>query len=64
MGRVVGIDLGTSFSLVAAIEAGEPVVFPTAEGGRLLPSIVAVTKTGEHIVGWLAKRQNDSNPTW
>lgn len=57
MGKTVGIDLGTTFSLIAAIEGGEPVVFPTAEGGRLLPSVVAMTKTDERIVGWLAKRQ-------
>jgi len=57
MGKAVGIDLGTTFSLVAAVEGGEPVVFPTAEGGRLLPSVVAITKTGERAVGWLAKRQ-------
>lgn len=57
MGKTVGIDLGTTFSLIAAIEGGEPIVFPTAEGGRLLPSVVAMTKTEERIVGWLAKRQ-------
>ena len=57
MGKTVGIDLGTTFSLIAVIEGGEPIVFPTAEGGRLLPSVVAMTKTDERIVGWLAKRQ-------
>jgi len=62
MGRTVGIDLGTTFSLVATMQGGEPVIIPTAEGERLLPSVVAVSKTGERLVGWLAKRQSITNP--
>lgn len=62
MGRAVGIDLGTTFSLVATMQGGEPVIIPTAEGERLLPSVVAITKTGERLVGWLAKRQVVVNP--
>jgi molecular chaperone DnaK len=62
MARAVGIDLGTTFSLVATMQGGEPVIIPTAEGERLLPSVVAVTKTGERLVGWLAKRQAVVNP--
>ena len=62
MGRAVGIDLGTTFSLVATMQGGEPVIIPTSEGERLLPSVVAVTKTGERLVGWLAKRQAVVNP--
>lgn len=57
MGKVVGIDLGTTFSLIGTIENGEPVIIPIAEGGRLCPSIVAMTKTEERLVGGLAKRQ-------
>ena len=55
MGRAVGIDLGTTFSLVATIQGGEPIIIPTSEGERQLPSVVAVSKTGERLVGWLAK---------
>ncbi len=62
MGRAVGIDLGTTFSLVATMQGGEPVIIPTAEGERLLPSVVAMSKTGERLVGWLAKRQTITNP--
>ncbi len=62
MGRTVGIDLGTTFSLVATMQGGEPVIIPTAEGERLLPSVVAMSKTGERLVGWLAKRQQITNP--
>ena len=62
MGRAVGIDLGTTFSLVATIQGGEPVIIPTAEGERLVPSVVAISKTGERLVGWLAKRQAITNP--
>jgi molecular chaperone DnaK len=58
----VGIDLGTTFSLVAAMQGGDPVIIPTSEGERLLPSVVAVSKTGERLVGWLAKRQGVTNP--
>ena len=62
MARAVGIDLGTTFSEVAVMEGGEPKIISTAEGERLLPSVVAVTKTGERLVGWLAKRQAITNP--
>ena len=62
MGKVVGIDLGTTNSVVAVMEAGEPVVITTAEGGRLLPSVVAFTKNGERLVGQTAKRQAVINP--
>jgi molecular chaperone DnaK len=62
MSKIVGIDLGTTNSVVAVMEAGEPKVIPTAEGGNLLPSVVGFTKTGERLVGQLAKRQAISNP--
>src|SRR5512136_1862474 len=62
MGKVVGIDLGTTNSVVAVLEGGEPVVITTAEGGRLLPSVVAFAKTGERLVGQTAKRQAVVNP--
>jgi len=62
MGKIVGIDLGTTNSVVAVIEAGDPVVIPNAEGGRTTPSIVAFTKTGERLVGQTAKRQATVNP--
>jgi molecular chaperone DnaK len=62
MGRTVGIDLGTTNSVVAVMEAGEPVVIPNAEGSRLTPSVVAFTKTGERLVGAAAKRQAILNP--
>ncbi|MCX6000085.1 MAG: molecular chaperone DnaK, partial [Chloroflexi bacterium] len=62
MARVVGIDLGTTFSLIATMQGGEPMIIPTSEGERLLPSVVAMTKTGERVVGWLAKRQSVTNP--
>src|SRR5574340_1011855 len=55
--KIVGIDLGTTNSVVAVMEGGEPVVIPTAEGSRLLPSVVAITKNGERLVGQVAKRQ-------
>jgi molecular chaperone DnaK len=57
MSKVVGIDLGTTNSVVAVMEGGEPTVIPTAEGGRLCPSVVAFTKGGERLVGQTAKRQ-------
>jgi len=57
MPKTIGIDLGTTNSVVAVVEGGEPVVIPTAEGGRLCPSVVAFTKTGERLVGQPAKRQ-------
>jgi molecular chaperone DnaK len=63
MGRIIGIDLGTTNSVVAVIEGGEPVVIPTAEGARLCPSVVAVNpKTGERMVGQIARRQAIVNP--
>lgn len=62
MGRVIGIDLGTTNSVMAVIEGGEPVVIPNAEGERLTPSVVAVTASGERLVGRFAKRQAITNP--
>jgi molecular chaperone DnaK len=62
MSKIVGIDLGTTNSVVAVMEGGEPVVIPTAEGSRLCPSVVAFTKTGERLVGQVAKRQAVTNP--
>src|SRR5512147_2473167 len=62
MSKVVGIDLGTTNSVVAVLEAGEPVVITTAEGGRLIPSVVAFAKNGERLVGQTAKRQAAVNP--
>jgi molecular chaperone DnaK len=61
MAKVVGIDLGTTNSVVACIERGEPVVIPSAEGSRLVPSVVAFTKTGERLTGQVAKRQAVTN---
>src|SRR4029079_7633972 len=57
MGKIIGIDLGTTNSVVAVMEGGEPTVIPSAEGGRTVPSVVAFTKTGERLVGLLHKRQ-------
>src|SRR5512139_1096082 len=62
MSKVVGIDLGTTNSVVAVLEGGEPVVITTAEGGRLVPSVVAFAKNGERLVGQTAKRQAAVNP--
>ena len=63
MSRIIGIDLGTTNSVVAVMEGGEPTVIPTAEGGRLCPSVVAVNpKTGERMVGQVARRQAITNP--
>jgi len=61
MAKVVGIDLGTTNSVVAYVERGEPVVIPSAEGSRLVPSVVAITKTGERLTGQVAKRQAVTN---
>jgi molecular chaperone DnaK len=61
MAKVIGIDLGTTNSVVAVMEAGEPTVIPNAEGGRITPSVVAVSKTGERLVGTVAKRQAVTN---
>jgi molecular chaperone DnaK len=62
MPKTVGIDLGTTNSVVAVMEAGEPTVIPNAEGGRTTPSVVAFTRTGERLVGQLARRQAAVNP--
>ena len=62
MAKVVGIDLGTTNSVVSIMEGGQPVVIPNAEGNRTTPSVVAFTKTGERLVGQLAKRQAVTNP--
>ena len=62
MARVVGIDLGTTFSEVAVMEGGEPVVITSAEGSRLIPSVVAISKSGERLVGQIARRQAITNP--
>ncbi|MFN3653236.1 MAG: molecular chaperone DnaK [Armatimonadota bacterium] len=62
MGRTVGIDLGTTNSVVAVLDGGEPTVIPNAEGGRTTPSVVAFTKNGERLVGAPAKRQAIINP--
>ena len=60
--KILGIDLGTSNSCMAVMEAGEPKVIPNSEGNRTTPSIVAFSKTGERIVGQAAKRQAVTNP--
>jgi molecular chaperone DnaK len=57
MGRIIGIDLGTTNSVVAVMEGGEPVVIPSSEGGRLIPSVVAINKNGERLVGKVARNQ-------
>ncbi|TET40728.1 MAG: molecular chaperone DnaK, partial [Dehalococcoidia bacterium] len=62
MGKVIGIDLGTTNSCVGVMEAGEPVVIVSAEGGRVTPSVVAVSKAGERLTGQVAKRQAITNP--
>jgi len=62
MAKVIGIDLGTTFSVVAVMEAGEPTVIPNAEGNRITPSVVAISKNGERLVGQIAKRQAITNP--
>ena len=62
MSKIIGIDLGTTNSVVAVMEGGEPNVIPNAEGSRLTPSVVAFTKTGERLVGQVAKRQAVTNP--
>ena len=63
MAKIIGIDLGTTNSCVAVIEGGEPVVISTAEGARTTPSVVAFSKTGERLVGQVAKRQAVTNAT-
>ena len=62
MGRIIGIDLGTTMSVVAMMEGGEPTVITNPEGGRLTPSVIAITKGGERLVGQVAKRQAVTNP--
>ena len=62
MSKIIGIDLGTTNSVVAVMEGGSPTVIPTAEGGRLVPSVVAFNKNGERLVGQTAKRQAVVNP--
>ncbi|MBQ9794877.1 MAG: Hsp70 family protein, partial [Clostridia bacterium] len=62
MGKIIGIDLGTTNSCVAVYEGGEPVVIANAEGNRTTPSIIAFAKNGERMVGQVAKRQGITNP--
>jgi len=62
MAKVIGIDLGTTNSCMAVLEGGEPTVIPNSEGGRTTPSVVAISKTGERLVGQVAKRQAITNP--
>ncbi|MBP1609561.1 MAG: molecular chaperone DnaK [Acidobacteria bacterium] len=62
MAKSVGIDLGTTNSVVAVMEGGKPTVIINSDGGRLTPSVVAYSKTGERLVGQLAKRQAAINP--
>jgi molecular chaperone DnaK len=62
MAKIIGIDLGTTNSVVAVMEGGEPTVIPSAEGGRIVPSVVAFSKSAERLVGQLAKRQAVTNP--
>ena len=62
MSKIIGIDLGTTNSVVAVLEGGSPEVIPNSEGGRTTPSVVASTKSGERLIGQVAKRQNVTNP--
>src|SRR4029450_8687350 len=62
MSKIIGIDLGTTNSCVAVMEGGDPVVIPNAEGNRTTPSVVAFSKSGERLVGQVAKRQAINNP--
>ena len=62
MGKVIGIDLGTTNSCVAVMSGGDPVVIANAEGARTTPSVVAITDKGERLVGQIAKRQAITNP--
>ena len=62
MGKAVGIDLGTTFSEIAVMQGGEPTIIPSSEGGNTTPSVVAVSKTGERLVGQVARRQAIVNP--
>ena len=63
MSKILGIDLGTTNSCMAVIEGGEPKVLENKEGNRTTPSVVAINKSGERLVGLLAKRQSVTNPT-
>ena len=60
--KIIGIDLGTTFSAVAVMEGGKPVIIPNAEGERTTPSVVSMTEEGERLVGRLARNQAISNP--
>ena len=62
MAKILGIDLGTTFSAMAVVEAGQPKIIENQEGARTTPSVVAVTKTGERLVGQIARRQQITNP--
>ncbi|MFH2036203.1 MAG: Hsp70 family protein, partial [Candidatus Zixiibacteriota bacterium] len=62
MGKIIGIDLGTTNSCVSVLEGNDPVVIPNQEGGRTTPSVVAFTKGGERLIGAAAKRQAVTNP--
>ncbi|MBM3746589.1 MAG: molecular chaperone DnaK, partial [Acidobacteria bacterium] len=62
MSKIIGIDLGTTFSAVSVTEGGQAVVIPNQEGGRITPSVVGFTKGGERLVGQVAKRQAVTNP--
>ena len=62
MAKIIGIDLGTTNSVVAVMEGGEPTVIPSAEGERLVPSVVAVNKNGERLIGRVARNQAVVNP--
>ena len=62
MGKIIGIDLGTTNSCVAVFEGNDPIVIPNPEGARTTPSVIAFTKTGERMVGQVAKRQAITNP--
>ena len=62
MGKIIGIDLGTTNSVVAVMEGGEAVVIPSAEGERLVPSVVAINKNGERLIGRVARNQAVVNP--
>src|SRR3989304_10386117 len=62
MAKVIGIDLGTTNSVVAVVEGGDPIVIPNQEGSRLSPSVVGFAKDGEILVGQVAKRQAITNP--
>src|SRR4028118_1782803 len=62
MSKIIGIDLGTTNSVVAVMEGGEPVVITNPEGSRITPSVVGFTKSGERLVGQVAKRQAVTNP--